>query len=282
MVNRYRLGLYEKAMPNHLSWEEKLAFAKSANYDWIEISIDATDEKINRIYWSKEERNQLVTLMQKYELYCETMNVSSLTKYALGSRNPETVAKGMEIVMGAIDLATDLGVRLIQIPGYDVYFEEGDDETNQRYLENLKKVVYHAAHKGIALGLETMENNYMNTVTKAMRVVNLMKSPYLNIYPDVGNITNAIYQSETKIYDDMMRGEAHIVAVHLKETKPNIYREVPYGTGHSMFEGAIQAAKDMGISMFLGEFWCIDEENWKEECIDSNQFLRKKIETVFD
>ena len=268
-------------MPNQLSWEEKLTFAKSANYDWVEISIDATDEKINRVFWSQEERSELVFLMHQHQIYCETMNVSALTKFALGSKNPEIEKRGLEIVLNAIDLATDLGVRLIQIPGYDVYFEPGDKDTHQRYLKNLRKVVNHAAYKGISLGLETMENDYMNTVSKAMLCVDTIKSPYLNVYPDIGNITNAIYQSNISIYEDMMKGYGHIIAVHLKETKPNIYREVPYGSGHSMFDGAIKAAKEMGISMFLGEFWCVDEENWQEECKSSNRFLRAKIERVF-
>ena len=42
----YTIGLYEKAMPPALSWEEKLRFAKSAGYDFVEISIDEKDEKL--------------------------------------------------------------------------------------------------------------------------------------------------------------------------------------------------------------------------------------------
>ena len=39
----YTLGLYEKAMPGSLTWKEKLMAAKSAGYDFVEISIDETD-----------------------------------------------------------------------------------------------------------------------------------------------------------------------------------------------------------------------------------------------
>ena len=45
---RYTLGLYEKAMPE-LSWPEKLRIAKEAGYDFVEISIDATEGKIARV-----------------------------------------------------------------------------------------------------------------------------------------------------------------------------------------------------------------------------------------
>ncbi len=279
--SKARLGLYEKAMPSTLSWEEKLTFAKQANYDWIEISIDATEEKISRVYWTKEEREELVALMQKTGIRCDTMNISALTKYALGSNHIETVTKGMDIAINGIDLACDLGVRLIQIPGYDVYFEPKDEKTHQRYVENLKKVVNHAANRGVMLGLETMEDEYMNTVEKAMKIVNLINSPYLKIYPDIGNITNALLTSSTTLYEDLMKGHGHIAAIHLKETKENVYREVPYGEGHVDFSQAIKAGKEMGISMFLGEFWYVGQPNWKDDCLSSCQFLSKNITDVF-
>ena len=51
MKKSYALGLYEKAMPD-VSWEEKLKIAKEAGYDFVEISIDATEERISRVYSS--------------------------------------------------------------------------------------------------------------------------------------------------------------------------------------------------------------------------------------
>ena len=39
-MKKYTLGLYEKAMPSSLSWEERLTEAKNAGFDFVEISID--------------------------------------------------------------------------------------------------------------------------------------------------------------------------------------------------------------------------------------------------
>ena len=50
-----------------------------------------------------------------------------------------------------------------------------------------------AAEKGIVLGFETMETPFMDTVEKAMRYVNLVSSPYLGVYPDIGNLKNCIF-----------------------------------------------------------------------------------------
>lgn len=45
MMKKYEIGLYEKAMRNTLSWSEKLKCAKECGYDYMEMCIDATDEK---------------------------------------------------------------------------------------------------------------------------------------------------------------------------------------------------------------------------------------------
>ncbi len=44
-MKKYEIGLYEKAMRNTLTWKEKLQCAKECGYDYLEISIDATEEK---------------------------------------------------------------------------------------------------------------------------------------------------------------------------------------------------------------------------------------------
>ena len=45
-MKAYTIGLYEKAMPKELTWKEKLEAAREAGYDFVEISIDETDEKL--------------------------------------------------------------------------------------------------------------------------------------------------------------------------------------------------------------------------------------------
>lgn len=63
MSKAYELGLYEKAMPGTLTWKERLEAAKAAGYDYVEISIDATEEKIARLDMDRESRLELVKTM---------------------------------------------------------------------------------------------------------------------------------------------------------------------------------------------------------------------------
>lgn len=247
-MKAYSIGLYEKAMPGKLSWTEKMLAAKKAGYDFIEISIDETDEKLKRLDMSKEERMGLVSLMQTLEMPIRTMCLSGHRKYPLGSNDPEIRQRSMEIMEKALQLADDLGVRIIQLAGYDVYYEQGNDETKKYFLNNLKKSSEMAAAKGILMGFETMETEFMNTVQKAMSYVKQVDSAYLNVYPDLGNITNAAVTYGKPVNNDLETGRGKLVAMHLKETVPGKFREIPFGTGHVDFENGI---KKHGNSVFV-------------------------------
>jgi len=277
-MSAYALGLYEKAMPKELTWEEKLTAAKEAGFDFVEISIDETDEKLARLDMSQEERLLMVATMQKVGVPIRSMCLSGHRKYPFGTNDPATEERSLEIMEKAIRLAEDLGIRIIQLAGYDVYYEDSTEETRARFEKNLKKATEMAAKAGVTMGFETMENDFMNTVEKAMKYVNIVNSPYLNVYPDSGNITNAAKTYGTDVLADMETGRGHTVAVHLKETVPGKFREIPFGTGHVDFESMIAKAWDMGVRRFVTEFWYVGSENW----MDDLHFASKMMKEILD
>lgn len=279
-MGTYYLGLYEKSMPNWLSIKEKLMEARDAGFDFMEISIDESEEKLKRLKWGKEEKLEIVNAMWAAGTKIMTMCLSGHRKFPIGSEDQETREKGMEIMEDAIDLAADLGTRIIQIAGYDEYYQPSNDNTKKLFLRNLKKCTEMAAKKGVILAFETMETEFMNTVEKAMRKVKFIDSPYLQVYPDLGNITNAAISYGYDVQEDLIKGKGHISAMHLKETVPGKFREIPYGTGHVDFEGGISTAISMGVNLFVGEFWYVGNEDWKQQLLNSNNFLRAKFDQV--
>ena len=275
---KYLLGLYEKAMPKELSWKEKLTYAKEAGYDYVEISIDETDDKLERLLMTKEERNELKRTMEEVGVPIRTMCLSGHRKYPLGSSDPEVEARGLDIMEKAVELAADLGIRIIQLAGYDVYYEESTEATKERFLKNLKIATNMAARSGVLMGFETMETELMNTVGKAMYYVNQVNSPYLQIYPDCGNITNAAVMYGKDVLDDLRSGAGHLVALHLKETVPGKFREIPFGTGHVNFEKIVDTAWSLGVRKYVTEFWYTGNENWVEDL----HFARKMMGDLLD
>lgn len=273
-MKKYEIGLYEKAMRNTMSWTEKLRCAKECGYDYLEICIDATDEKINRIFMDQEEKKQIMDAVFDVDLPIGSMSVSALTKYALGDPNEKIRKKAMEIAEKAIRLAVDLGARTVMIPGYDIYFGESTIETKKNFLENVKKIAEIAEKEGILVGFETMENNFMNTTGKAVQYVNMVDSAYLKIYPDAGNITNAAVENKHDVCEDLSLGKGKLIALHLKETKPGKFREVPFLTGHVQFEKIINTAWNLGVRRYVTELWDVGKDTWKEDILFANQSMR--------
>ncbi|MFA6891350.1 MAG: L-ribulose-5-phosphate 3-epimerase [Sphaerochaetaceae bacterium] len=271
----YRLGLYEKAIPNNIPFKEKLAIAGESGYDYLEISIDESEEKLRRLKWSVGQLRQLVKATWDCGVPIGSMCLSGHRKFPLGEENP----RSMEIMKEAIRFAGFCGIPLIQLAGYDTYYHQSTEETRKRFLQNLFKATSMAATEGVLLGFETMETDFMDTVGKAMKFVSSVSSPFLGVYPDIGNLTNASLEYGDPVGVDLERGKGHIFAVHIKETLPGHYREVPFGKGDVDFPRILRACWDLGIRRYVTEFWYTGAEDWRKTVSETSGFARKILDS---
>lgn len=271
----YSIGIYEKAMPNTLTWKEKMTVAKDIGYDYIEMSIDESDEKLSRLLMTSEERKNLVELMYETKMPIRSICLSAHRRYPLGSIDKTIRMKALEIMEQAILLADDLGIRTIQLAGYDVYYEKESEETKKYFFDNLRIVNDMAAREGIMLGFETMETSFMDTVTKVLKYSQIINSPFLKVYPDSGNLVNASIIYKTDVCQDLVSGMGQIIALHLKESIPGKYREIPYGTGHVDFEKIIDTAWRIGVRRYVTELWYTGQDDWKEDIKNAHDMMDK-------
>jgi L-ribulose-5-phosphate 3-epimerase UlaE len=58
-MERLPIGIYEKALPFNVDWPERLAKAKEVGFDFVEISIDESDERLSRLDWPAKQRAAL-------------------------------------------------------------------------------------------------------------------------------------------------------------------------------------------------------------------------------
>ncbi len=250
-MDKIKFGLYEKAMPNGFTLKRKLDTAAEAGFDQLELSVDETDEKLARLGWGLSERKDFVAAQADSHMPVRTMCLSAQRKYPLGSHDKETRKRSTSILTGAVDLAYDTGIRIIQLAGYDVYYEQGDEDTRAYFEENLERCVRYAASSGVILAFETMETDFMNTTEKAMRYVERINSPYLQIYPDIGNVTNGAEDPAA----DLAAGKGRLAAAHLKETLPGVFRDLRYGEGRVDFPALVPLLYRLGVRIFTCEFW---------------------------
>ena len=215
-MDKINLGIYEKALPNRLDINEKLKLAKKIGFNQLEISIDESDEKLNRL--TNGFSKKLLKAQIDNNMRVRTMCLSGHRKYPFGSNDEQIRKKSLDIMQKALEFADINSIKIIQLAGYDVYYEKSNEKTKKYFIENLFKAVDCASKYGIILAFETMETEFMDTVEKAMEYVNLVDSPYLGIYPDIGNLKNASVKYNKDVVKDLKKGKGHIFAAHLEET----------------------------------------------------------------
>ncbi|CAM2766169.1 putative L-xylulose 5-phosphate 3-epimerase [Streptococcus acidominimus] len=263
------IGIYEKATPKQLTWVERLKFAKDLGFDFVEMSIDETDERLARLNWSTEERLSIVKAVFETGIRIPTICFSGHRRYPLGSNDPDLEKQSLILMKKCLKLAQDLGVRTIQLAGYDVYYEEKSVETRQRFLKNLRKACDWAEEAQVILAIEIMDDPFINSIEKYLTIEKEINSPYLFVYPDTGNMS----AWRNDLWSEFFLGHRSIAALHLKDTYPvtetskGQFRDVAFGEGCVDWEEMFSVIKNTGYNgPFLIEMW---SENCKT--IDETQ-----------
>jgi L-ribulose-5-phosphate 3-epimerase len=247
-----RVGIYEKALPAELSWEERLEQAANAGYDFVEISIDDSEERLSRLDWTRSTRIALRHSIENTGVSLLTMGISGHRKFPLGSCSAQVREQGLNLLCRAIELAYDLGVRVIQLMGYDVFYETSDAGTQARFVEGLFQGAHWASAAGVMLGLENVDIETVDSPEKALRFVREVNSPWLKVFPDVGNMTAAGYDpvEQLRLVKDYMIG------VHVKDTLPGKLRGVLFEQGIVPFGEVFRTLAELDFSgPMVVEMW---------------------------
>ena len=278
------IGIYEKATPKNFTWRERLAFAKELGFDFVEMSVDESDSRLARLDWTKKERLDVVQAIYETGIRIPSICFSGHRRYPLGSNDPKTAATSLEMMKKCIELAQDLGVRTIQLAGYDVYYEEKSPETRARFIKNLRKACDWGEEAQVILAIEIMDDPFLNSIEKYLAVEKEIDSPYLFVYPDTGNVS----AWHNDLWSEFYNGHKSIAALHLKDTyavtenSKGQFRDVPFGDGCVDWEAMFAILKKTNYNgPFLIEMWsenCATVEETKQAIQVAKDFLLPKIE----
>ncbi|MGM3314316.1 L-ribulose-5-phosphate 3-epimerase, partial [Enterobacter hormaechei subsp. steigerwaltii] len=219
---------------------------------FVEMSVDETDERLSRLDWRRDQRLALVSAIAETGVRVPSMCLSAHRRFPLGSEDDAVRAEGLEIMRKAIRFAQDVGIRVIQLAGYDVYYQEANDETRRRFRDGLKESVEMASRAQVTLAMEIMDYPLMNSISKALGYAHYLNNPWFQLYPDIGNLS----AWDNDVQMELQAGIGHIVAVHVKDTRPGVFKNVPFGTGVVDFERCFQTLKQTGYcGPYLIEMW---------------------------
>lgn len=271
----YALGLYEKALPDDMPLTEKLLTARDLGYDYMELCVDLNPQRAARLDWTKEQRWELMDFMHRNGLRFVTLSMSVLRRSPMGE-SEENAAAFMQTLQKGLELACDLGARVILFNGYDTYNQPSTPETRTRYHRHLPEAVALAARYGVVIGMENAEKEFVDSIAKAAALVDEIDSPWLRIYGDIANTSQAMGGDVEKCMADIRAGKGRIAAMHLKDCIPGDYRFPNYGEGQVDFPRSVALCKELGIRIFTAElFLTPGVTDYKGQARRVQEFLRK-------
>jgi L-ribulose-5-phosphate 3-epimerase len=275
-----RFGLYEKALPAALDWPSRLAEAAGLGYAFMEMSIDESDPRLARLDWSRDERRAFRLAVEDSGLTVPSICLSAHRRFPFGSADPDARARARDIMAKAIDLSVGLGVRTIQLAGYDVYYEPSTPDTLARFRDGLAFAADLASAAQVMLAVEIMDTPLMGSISNWLSFKRDIPTPWFQVYPDLGNLS----AWGANVPDELALGIGHIVAVHLKDTRapsgaaPGQFRGVPFGDGCVDFVTAFAALKRLRYrGAFLVEMWADASQTPNETAAAARLFLLDKM-----
>lgn len=273
-----RIGLYEKGLPPLPGWPARMAACREAGFDFLEIAVDETDDKRARLDWSSDERKAFRDATADTGLPVFNLIFSILRRYPLGAPDAAVRASGMGFLKRGIALAADLGIRSVQVPGYFSFYEPAGPGGAARFEDGLAQAAGWAADAGVMLGIENMDGTDVLSLRDALRHVDAVGSPWLQLYPDIGNLS----ANSLDVADELTAAAGRMIGIHLKDTRPGEYRRVPFGEGTVPFDDAFRALAETGYrGSFLIEMWNDGDPDSLRIVTDSLGFIRGKLAAAY-
>ncbi|EFW7933185.1 L-ribulose-5-phosphate 3-epimerase [Shigella flexneri] len=216
------LGIYEKALPAGECWLERLRLAKTLGFDFVEMSVDETNERLSRLDWSREQRLALVNAIVETGVRVPSMCLSA----------------------------------------------------HRRFRDGLKESVEMASRAQVTLAMEIMDYPLMNSISKALGYAHYLNNPWFQLYPDIGNLS----AWDNDVQMELQAGIGHIVAVHVKDTKPGVFKNVPFGEGVVDFERCFETLKQSGYcGPYLIEMWSETAEDPAAEVVKARDWVKARM-----
>ena len=263
-------------MPPSSSWQACLRTAVQLGYDYVELSIDESDERLARLTWPPSARRELRRAIDDTGIPVLSMALSGHRRYPLGSQDSAVRRQGLDMLIRAVDLATDVGIQTIQIPAYDVFYEPPASGGKARFIAATRQGVDHAAQAGVMLGLENMDTPFADSVAGALAIIREIGSPWFRLYPDVGNLAAMGHHPAEELH----AAAGFLVGVHVKDTRPGEFRRVPFGQGMVDFDAAFrQLAADDYAGPLTIEMWN-EGGGARQACRAAREWLTSRLDAV--
>ena len=272
------LGIYEKALVGGSlvtadDWRAFLAQVPEAGFSFLDISIDESPQREARLEWDAAACRRVRDAADAVGAGIGGVCLSIHRRIAPGSADPAVRRRAREVMARGLRVCHDLGAPVLQVAGYYCYYEDPNPDAERWYGELLADAVPLAARLGVVMGIENVDGTDVTSIRKAMEFVRAVGSPYLQVYPDLGNIAEQGLDPAV----ELEAGKGHMVAMHAKDVRPGEPRRVEMGTGVVDWDRSFEL---LGAQHWAGrlmiEMWNDDAPDSVARCVTAREFIETR------
>ncbi len=275
-AGRITLGIYEKALDGtpiagHApDWPGFFGSAVESGFSFVDLSVDESPERRDRLRWTADERRAVRRAATDAGVAIGGICLSVHRAVGLASTSPDVRREAARILDAGIALCGELGVPVLQLAGYYDHYARPAPGQHEMYVEQLRRAADVAAQAGVLLGIENTDGVGITSISGGMTVVRAVGSPWLQLYPDIGNIAEQGLDTTA----ELRAGEGHMLALHVKDVRRGEPRRVPLGTGIADFPAAFA---ELRRQRWSGRIMI---EMWNDDAPDSGVICRSARDLV--
>lgn len=237
-------------MPPHATlemYEEFIKITRNCGYDGFEFCYDDSEFDPSRI--TKEIREKIVRLAKVNEIVISSVATGIFWKYNLGSTNEAIRKKGIEYLRSGIELAHDLGARVLLVVPAVADPKIPYSKMYRIAQDSIRSQADYAKDHGVIIAVENVWNKFLYSPMEFKKFIEEIGHDYVKVYLDLGNIVNLGYPEH---WIDLLKGL--IACVHVKDFDINVGNITGFrhmGQGSINWIPLLKKLKEIGYNYFL-------------------------------
>ena len=226
--------------------EEKLALAKEAGFDGVEINT----------LTSEEERRRYAETARSVGIELHSVMNSVHWAKPLSDPDPKVREESVQGMIDSLETAAAVGADAVLLVPAVVTEEVTYEEAYERSQAEIKKLIPKAEEKKIYIAVENVWNKFLLSPIEFAKYVDEFQSEYLVAYFDVGNIV--LYGYPQHWIRTLGR---RIKKIHVKGFDANTRQFTWLLEGTINWKAVIEALKDVGYDGYLTAELPVDRED---------------------
>ncbi|TCP21674.1 hexulose-6-phosphate isomerase [Scopulibacillus darangshiensis] len=222
-----------------------LSEAKKAGFEGVELNIREAEGDLT-LNTAPAEARAVARMAEELDLELPTLTTGLLNHYSLSSGDHALRARGEEIASHMIEIASEMGTKVVQLVPGVVTTETCYDEAYSLAQETLSRLATRASSCNVTIAIENVCNKFLPSALEFTRFLDEINHPSLQAYFDNGN---ALVTGFPEHYVSLLG--TRIVAMHLKDYRANAGDFVPILEGDTNWPVMMKAINDIPYTGYV-------------------------------